>query len=228
MSIRSGAFSLTIAVLLVGSGCGGNGEPASGSAVIVGRVTSAGTAGKDATLGQTICPDVVVTLNDAAVNIVLDDDCTFLIDDVQPSARVVLDVELPGLGVSGALELTNIVEAELIEILVETGDDSLTLSIVRRVTPDPVAGLPMVVSGNNVTIFLGEGIYNQSLTVDGNNFTLVGEAGEDCDDQGWTVITGEVLVLKNNATSGTSASRERLKSRATTPPSSTPAWTASS
>jgi len=191
---------LAVGTLPLLTGCGRNVGSASGSAAIVGTIAPTGGAGKHAPTGQFICPDIIVTLNSQAVSLDLDDDCGFLIDDVQPATSIVLDVDLPGLGVSGTITLDNVVEAELIEILVETSDDSLTISILRRLTPDPVAELPVLISGNNVTIFLPAGIYDQTLTVDGNNFTLVGEAGDDCDATGWTVITGDVFILKNDAT----------------------------
>jgi len=201
MSIRSISLSLAIACLPIYSGCDVRiAAPPSGSAAIVGSIVPTGASGKFATAAQLGCPDLVVTLDGAAVSIELDDDCTFLIDDVQPAAVVVLRIEVAALGVSGTVELTNVGAGELIEVLVEADDESLTLSVVRRAVPDPVDELPLVISGNNVTILIPAGIYDQTLTVDGNNFTLVGVAGEGCDDAGWSVITGEVIILKNNAT----------------------------
>jgi hypothetical protein len=47
---------------------------------------------------------------------------------------------------------------------------------------------------------IGSGVFSEDLTVRGNNFGLLGEAGDSCDDGGWTVISGDVLVLGNNAT----------------------------
>lgn len=83
----------------------------------------AGSAGKYGAAAQFVCPDVIVSLNTNAVNVELDVDCSFLIDDVRPAASVVLFIELPALGVSGTIELTNVREAELIEVLVEAGDE---------------------------------------------------------------------------------------------------------
>jgi hypothetical protein len=201
MNIRTFTILLAGISVVIGSGCGGVPGSATGSAAIVGNIAPGTGAGKLAALAQTGCPQIIVTLNGAPVDIEIDeDDCSFLIDNVAPSESVELRVELPGLGVNGTIELEDVDESELIEVLVEAGEDSLTISALRRSTPEQVDDLPTLIEDNNVTIFLSAGTYDQDLTVDGNNFTLVGEAGEDCNDDGWTVITGDVLVLKNNAT----------------------------
>jgi len=200
MSVRLIGLSLTIASLLIHAGCGMNPPPVSGSAAIVGSIVPAGPSGKFMANAQLVCPTVVVTLNNNVVNFELDDDCNFLVDDVQPAALVSLRVELKDLGISGTIELANVGEAELIEVLVETSEDSLSISVVRRAVPDSTDQLPEFVSGNNVTIFISAGVFDQSLTVDGNNFTLVGKAGDGCGAAGWSVITGDVLILGNNAT----------------------------
>lgn len=184
--------------LIPGCGQGGTQDP-TGSAVIVGRVESGGV-GKLAVSAQLACPELNVRLNGSPVTIVLEDDCSFVVGDVQPAANYVVEVELVDLGVSGTVELGDVTEAEFIEILVQADADSLTLSVVRRAAPEPVDDLPEVVDDNNVDIFLPAGTYDTNLTVDGNNFTLVGEAGDNCDGEGWTVLTGDVLILKNNAT----------------------------
>ena len=183
------------------AGCGRNqAGSATGSAAIVGRVVSGGGVGKFETSAQLACPDFIITLNGSPATVTVENDCSFVIDDVQPSASYVLEVELVALGVTGTVELTNVAEAELIEIEVRAEENSLTIGVVRRATPDPVNDLPGVIDDNNVEIFLLAGTYEGDLTVDGNNFTLVGEAGEDCNDEGWTTITGDVVILKNNAT----------------------------
>jgi hypothetical protein len=86
------------------------------------------------------------------------------------------------------------------KILVEATNDSLSVSIERRTTPDDVDDLPETIVDNDVSIQVGAGIDEQDLTVLGNNFTLVGEAGEDCDVEGWTVIDGTALINGSNAT----------------------------
>jgi hypothetical protein len=148
----------------------------------------------------TDCPELVVTLNGAPATIVFEDDCTFVVTDVGPTEILELRIELPDLGISNTIELANVEEAELIEILVEATEDSLTISIERRITPDDVDELPSTITENDVSIQVGAGFYDQDLTVLGNNFTLVGEAGDDCDAEGWTVIEGRVLINGNNAT----------------------------
>jgi hypothetical protein len=201
MSVRAIVMWLAAAGLLVSLACDARlNTPLGGSAAIVGSISVGGTSGKDFAAAQLVCPDLVVRLNNNLVTVDLDDDCSFLVDDVQPAASVVLFVELPALGVSGTIELENVVAAELIEILVEADNDSLSISVSRRAIPDPTDVLPVVVTGNNVTILIPAGTYNQTLTVQGNNFTLVGVAGDRCDASGWSVITGNMLIDANNAT----------------------------
>lgn len=200
MNSRAIGLIAIISVMGLISGCGRNGGPnPTDSAVIVGRIDT-GIAGKLAVLAQLGCPDVVVTLNGSPATVVLEDDCSFVVSDVQPAEQYVVEVELVDLGVSGTVELNNVAEAEFIEILVQASDDSLTISVIRRATPDSTNDLPGLIDDNNVDIYLPAGTYDTDLTVDGNNFTLVGEAGDDCDDEGWTVLSGDVLILKNNAT----------------------------
>lgn len=202
MSKRSVGFALGLSFLSMVAGCGRTPTGSvSGPAAIVGRVVTS-SAGKLQTTAQLGCPTMVITLNGQAANVTVEDDCSFVIDNVQPSASYIVSVELVELDVTGSVTLSNILEAELIEIEVDADDDSLTISVVRRATPDPTDELPSLIpqNANNVEIFLGEGTYDNNLTVLGNNFTLVGEAGEDCDDEGWTVLSGDVVIDGNNAT----------------------------
>ena len=106
------------------------------------------------------------------------------------------------LGVAGTVELSDVLEGELIEIVVIPDDDSLTVSVERRTFPEPSDRLPELVEGNDVSILLGAGVYEQEMYwVKGNGFTLTGQAGESCDSiDGWTVNTGDVLVEGNGAT----------------------------
>jgi len=211
MKIHIAVLILSVAALSFFSGCGSDGTPegfapgissSEDSAVIVGSLVGLGVTAQAAMqAADTGCPEVIVTLNGSPADIVLEDDCTFLISDVQPTENVVLRIELPDLGISSTIELDNVVEGELIEILVEAGFNSLGITVVRREEPVPVDGLPEVIRGNKVTIFLPAGLYEQPLTVNGNKFTLVGEAGDDCTHlEDWTRIDGKVVVNKNKAT----------------------------
>lgn len=170
------------------------------SATIVGTIADVGAAQGMFQAANAHCPEVIVTLNGSPAEIVIDDDCTFLITDVQPSEAITLSIELPNQGITGTIELEDVVEGEFIEILLETGFDSLSISVVRRQEPEPAEGIPEVITRNNVTILVPAGLYNQPLTVLGNNFTLVGEGGDNCDVGGWTIIDGNVVINGNNAT----------------------------
>jgi hypothetical protein len=172
------------------------------SASILGSISTAGT-NSDASIlaaGED-CPELIVTLNGNPATIVFEDDCSFLISGVQPSENVSLRIELPGQGMSATIELEDVVEGELIEIRVEVGSNALSISVVRRSEPEPVYEIPEVITENNVTILVPAGRYEQDLTVLKNNFTLIGEASDDCGDVGdWTLIKGRVILDGNNAT----------------------------
>jgi hypothetical protein len=61
--------------------------------------------------------------------------------------------------------------------------------------------LPSWVTDNNVRLCLNSDIYPNSLTVNGNNFMLIGEAGNDCEnDTYWTIVSGNVTINGNNVT----------------------------
>lgn len=171
------------------------------NAVIVGQIVTDSQSARLLQAAGGECPNIVVTINGNPVDVVFDDDCAFLIDSVQPAELVEVRVELVDLGVAGTVELSDVLEGELIEILIEPGDSSLAVVVDRRATPTSSNGLPVQIEGNNVSIKVPAGLFAQDLTVRGNRFTLVGEAGEDCaDSNGWTEIDGSVLVFGNKAT----------------------------
>lgn len=194
------------AVLMVSAGCPF--PPATeapvvsgGGAAIVGRlVTTGGSAKLQSVTQPGGCPAVVVTLDGAPATIVFDEDCGFLVTGVRPTAVLELRVELPALGISGTVEIQQVVEGELIEIEVESSDVALSLAVLRRAEPVASITLPVVITGNNVTLQIGSGVYEQELTVDGNNFTLIGPTRDDCDGSDWSRISGPVVVSGNNAT----------------------------
>jgi len=64
----------------------------------------------------------------------------------------------------------------------------------------PVQEIFEVIREDDVSILLLAGLYDQTLTVTGDNFTLVGEAGDDCGSGDWTLIAGKVVVNGDNAT----------------------------
>ena len=107
------------------------------------------------------CPEIVVTLNGAPATVTLDENCSFVVMDPAPTALLELRVELPELGLAGTIELVDVVDGELIEILVEVSDDSLSIQVVRRVAPGPSDMLPTEITDDDVSILLVAGDYDQ-------------------------------------------------------------------
>ncbi|MFN0149624.1 MAG: hypothetical protein ACKVU1_02805 [bacterium] len=165
-------------------------------AVIVGQIVSADGSSK---LLQD-CTDAIVTLNGVPASIEFDDDCEFVVTGVVPAELLALRIELPALGVSSTIEISDVTAGELIEIEVEATEDQLSMVVVRRAAVSPADLLPIVVTGNNVQILIARGLYSQDLTVQGNKFVLVGQAGDNCLSSGWTEIEGDVFVTGNKAT----------------------------
>ncbi|MFB3908802.1 MAG: hypothetical protein ACE15D_10405 [Candidatus Eisenbacteria bacterium] len=174
------------------------------TAVIVGTISEQLLAARGASAGArgADCPDAVVTLNGSPASVRFDEeDCSFLVSDIEPSEVLVVRIELPELGMSGSVTIDNVDVGELIEISVETGHNGLAISVTRRERPSEIGSLPEIVEDNRATFLVHAGFYDQGLTVRGNKFTLVGEAGDDCSDiDSWTVLAGPVVVEGNNAT----------------------------
>ncbi|MGE3180110.1 MAG: hypothetical protein AB7N71_00640 [Phycisphaerae bacterium] len=192
------------AVLSIFAGCaplapsGDNGR-----AVIVGQIASNSQTAKLLAAAQANgdCPELLIMLDGTPVTVEFAEDCSFVITDIAPAALVALRVEVVDLGVAGTVELADVLADELIEIVVEPTDVSLSVSVERRLTPEPVDTLPTIIDGNNVSIRAPAGTFATGLEVDGNKFTLIGVAGDDCDDTaGWTVIEGAVVIDGNKAT----------------------------
>lgn len=172
-----------------------------GAAAIVAKIVTSQAMPRQLAGQASNCPNVLVSVNGAPVSIQFDNDCAFVITGIQPATSVNVRVELVDLGVAGTIELSDVLDGELIEINIEPTNDSLTLSVERRTTPQPSDNLPQVISDDDISIQLSAGQFVQDLTVRGNNFTLVGEAGDGCGNaNGWTVIEGDVLITGNNAT----------------------------
>jgi hypothetical protein len=198
-SMRAHVAMLGIALLTWTVGCSdGPAGPdgSANSAVITGRIISADGSSK---MAQG-CDDAIVSLNGIPATVAFDDDCEFVVTGVEPTELLQVRIELPTLEVSGTVEINNVKPGELIEIEVETTEERLSVTVLRRAEFEPSDQLPSIVSTNNVHMVIGSGVFSEDLTVRGNNFGLLGEAGDSCDDGGWTVISGDVLVLGNNAT----------------------------
>ena len=198
--MRARLAMLSIALLTSIVGCSDDGavgpDGSANGAVITGRIISADGSSK---LAQTTCSDAVVKLNGIPATVDFDDDCGFVVTGVEPTELLEVRIELPELGVSGTVEITNVTAGELIEIEVESTDERLSISVLRRAAFEPSDELPPMITRNNVHMVIGSGDYSQDLTVRGNNFGLLGESGGSCGAEGWTVISGDVLVLGNNA-----------------------------
>ncbi len=66
--------------------------------------------------------------------------------------------------------------------------------------PTPSVELPARIVEDDVALALETRVYVQNLTVEGNNCKLVGDGGPDCgdDDEGRTVIEGDVVIIGND------------------------------
>ena len=60
--------------------------------------------------------------------------------------------------------------------------------------------LPDLITDNNVKICLKSVVYDNQLTINGNKFTLIGKAGNNCADDSGTILSGVVTINGNNAT----------------------------
>ncbi|MBW2201534.1 MAG: hypothetical protein JRF71_12000 [Deltaproteobacteria bacterium] len=60
--------------------------------------------------------------------------------------------------------------------------------------------LPETVTDNDETYMLAPGMYDNGLTIYGNNFTLIGNDVESCNSTNQTEIVGDVVIYGNNAT----------------------------
>ena len=81
--------------------------------------------------------------------------------------------------------------------------DGFVIVVAEKDVPedcDWVNNLPRLVTDNNEKICLESGKYRNSLTVNANNFTLTGEADDECYDDDWTVLSGNVTINGHNAT----------------------------
>ena len=57
---------------------------------------------------------------------------------------------------------------------------------------------PVIITENDVKIYLREGEYKNSLIINGNNCALIGDAGGDCRDGYWSTLYGTVTINGNN------------------------------
>ena len=197
--MRARVAMLSIALLTSIVGCSDDGtvgpDGSANGAVITGRIMAADGSSK---LAQG-CSDAIVKLNGIPATVDFDDDCAFVVTGVEPTELLEVRIELPELQVSGTVEISNVIAGELIEIEVAGTDERLSITVLRRAAFEPSDELPSMITRNNVHLVIGSGDHTEDLTVRGNNFALLGESGASCGAEGWTVISGDVLVLGNNA-----------------------------
>lgn len=60
--------------------------------------------------------------------------------------------------------------------------------------------LPSFISDNKVKICLEPRKYSNYLTVNGNDFRLIGQAKDECYDSGWAILSGDVTINGNDST----------------------------
>ena len=150
---------------------------------------------------DSFCPDqarIVVNDNPAGVN--FDSRCEFVIKDF-PTGNVLFLIQVDNL--TGTFNFENIDRGEFIEIVVVLHTESLSLSVVRRVKSTEVGMLPVSIESSNSNLQVPAGLYEQSLTVDGNSIILTGaenEQSDPCNSEAGTTIRGKVFINGNNAT----------------------------
>ena len=200
----AGVLLLLSAILLCS--CGSGGGSAGGSqdaspqrtASLVGSIDglTVRTAGRllgDGAGGA--CPDVSVSLDPpSAFDLEFSEDCKLFVTEI-PVGTVTVTIEIQG--IRHSVTLDDVAEGEVVELEVEVGPGSLDVHVLRWSEPPP-GPLPEVVENNDVHIDLPAGYYRQTLTVNGNNFELVG-AGCSEESGSSSVIAGAVVVNGNGA-----------------------------
>ena len=180
---------------LVGCGSDGSypasGETVNGSAVLLGQLAS--SAPIDVTQPDLVgeCPNVAVSINGSPATLELGESCDFLIRDVPAVEQVEITVVLPDQGIVGSIELTNVEDGEILALEVISGFDSLSLAVDRRISPTVEEVLPEIITENDVGLSLPAGLFDQDLTIDGNAFSLTGEAGAACSIENADPVGGE-------------------------------------
>ena len=191
--IKKRAYSWVILFTLI-LGCGSFEIiiSSNGSALLVGSFTISDNLS---------CPDqarIVVNENPTAIEI--DPRCEFVIKNF-PTGNVFILIQVNNL--TGTFNFENVEKGELVEIVVGAQTQSLSLSMVRRVKSTEAGILPVSIKDSDLNLRVPPGLFEQNLTVDGENFVLSGaekEQSDSCSNDGWTTITGKVSINGNNAT----------------------------
>lgn len=141
------------------------------------------------------CPNIDVQVNGAPVDVQTGSACNLFLSAL-PTGDLTVTVTIDG--IAGTINLTGVVAGEVVEVEVQAGEGRLNIDVLRY-TESGDSGLPAVVREDDVHLELPAGRYDQTLTVTGSGFQLVGEAGSDCASDGWTTISGAVVVRGNDA-----------------------------
>jgi len=207
VAIGLGAALAAVALAACGGGGGSatSGAASAKSASLVGAVLdaqarSAGRVLYSAASGT--CAPVTVQINDQDPFVPdVSEDCRFFVASL-PLGDVTVTVSVDG--VQGAVFLPDLKDGEIVELEVqaeqEDGKVKLRIDVVRWMDDSPPGPLPTVVNDDGVSIDLPPGTYDQTLTVNGDDFRLVGtEAPPECGEDGWPTITGAVLLKGDRA-----------------------------
>ncbi len=205
-----GAGLAALALAACGGGGGSatpqaQGSAAAKSASLVGAVLdaqarSAGRVLYSAASGT--CAPITVQINDQDPFVPdVSEDCRFFVASL-PLGDVTVTVSVDG--VQGAVFLPDLKDGEIVELEVqaeqEGGKVKLRIDVVRWTDDGTSSPLPTVVNDDGVSIDLPPGTYDQTLTVNGDDFRLVGtEAPAECGEEGWPTITGAVLLKGDRA-----------------------------
>jgi len=194
---------ITLALGLLSCGSGGGGAGGGGETVVsrtaslVLNLTQAPASAPRtlAAVAADVCPEVRVQVDGAPVDLQTGPECNLFLSAL-PTGDLTVTVSVDG--IAGTIELTGVVEGEIVEIEVQAGEGKLSIDVLRYMEPDG-SMLPVVINENDVHLELPAGLYDQTLTVKGSGFQLIGEAGADCASDGWTTIIGAVVIRGNNA-----------------------------
>lgn len=199
---------MLVGLMALGLGCGGTGNAgddgaaaevadADASPLLLGHVSEGLAARYEGTT-------LIVRVNGADHHAAVNDDLTFAVRAL-PTGDVTIEVEVDG--ARGTVTLEDVEPGEVIEVFVDGGDGGIEIRVTRRdrvaepdrVRPLPVNDSPIEIRDSDVIRRLGRGIYHGSISILGNNVTLIGASDGTCDDDERTYVDGPLEIRGNNA-----------------------------